>query len=348
MDLDNTLWGGVIGDDGIENLQIGDLGIGKAFTEFQYWIKKLKNRGVIIAVCSKNSEDVAKEAFEKHPDMVLSLADISVFVANWENKADNIRYIQQVLNIGFDSMVFLDDNPMERDIIRKNIPGITVPELPEDPAEYLEYLYGLNLFETVSFSKEDTERTMLYQNEEKRIAVQSQFTDIESYLKSLNMLAKSEPFDKFNAPRVAQLTQRSNQFNLRTKRYTEAEIIGMTQNDTFHTFAFSLDDRFGSNGLISVVILKRENPETFFIDTWLMSCRVLKRGMEDFVLNTLVEYVGSFGGKKLIGEYIPTPKNELVKNHYIDLGFSKSEEYFVLDITTHQPRKNYIQSAKNK
>ena len=159
LDLDNTTWGGVIGDDGMENIQVGSLGIGKAFTEFQYWVKKLKSRGIIVSVCSKNTESVALEPFEKHPEMVLQLDDISVFVANWENKADNIRHIQSILNIGFDSMVFIDDNPFERNIVRENLPEVTVPEMPEDPAEYLEYLYKLNLFETVSHSKLDKDRT---------------------------------------------------------------------------------------------------------------------------------------------------------------------------------------------
>ncbi|MDR2370488.1 MAG: HAD-IIIC family phosphatase, partial [Treponema sp.] len=178
LDLDNTLWGGVIGDDGLENIQLGhELGIGKAFTEFQHWIKKLKDRGVILAVCSKNNEDTAKEPFEKHPEMVLKPEDISVFMANWDNKADNIRRIQSILNIGFDSMVFLDDNPAERAIVRENIPEITVPELPDDPADYLEYLYGLNLFETVSVSAEDAERTKQYQAEARRVSAQTAFTD---------------------------------------------------------------------------------------------------------------------------------------------------------------------------
>ena len=175
LDLDNTLWGGLIGDDGIENIQLGNLGIGKAFTEFQYWIKKLKDRGIILAVCSKNNESVAKEPFEKHPDMVLRLDDISVFVANWKNKVENIHLIQKTLNIGFDSMVFLDDNPAERSIVRENIQAITVPELPEDPANYLEHLYSLNLFETLSFSTEDAERTRLYQVEAQRSKSQEEF-----------------------------------------------------------------------------------------------------------------------------------------------------------------------------
>ena len=188
LDLDNTLWGGIIGDDGIENIQIGSLGIGKAFTEFQLWAKKLKNRGVILAICSKNTESVAKAPFTEHPEMVLKIDDISVFVANWENKVDNIRHIQSVLNIGFDSMVFLDDNPFERNIVRKNISEICVPELPEDPAEYLEYLYTLNLFETVSFSNEDIGRTKQYQVEAKRAINQKKFTNVDDFLKSLNMI----------------------------------------------------------------------------------------------------------------------------------------------------------------
>ena len=193
LDLDNTMWGGVIGDDGMENIQIGGLGIGKAFTEFQYWAKKLKERGVIIAVCSKNTESVAKEPFEKHPDMVLRLDDIAVFMANWETKVDNIRQIQSILNIGFDSMVFLDDNPFERGIVRENIAGITVPELPEDPADYLEFLYQQNLFETISFSGEDAERTKQYQVEAERTMLQKSFANEDDFLKSLNMVSLVEP-----------------------------------------------------------------------------------------------------------------------------------------------------------
>jgi FkbH-like protein len=224
LDLDNTVWGGIIGDDGLENIQVGSLGIGKAFTEFQYWVKKLKNRGVIVAVCSKNTESVAKEPFEKHPDMVLKLDDIAVFIANWENKVDNIRKIQQILNIGFDSMVFLDDNPFERNMVRENIPGLLVPELPEDPAEYLEYLYTLDLFETVSYTDNDAERTRQYQIEAQRITLFEKFTNEDDFLESLNMVSVVESFSKFNIPRVAQLSQRSNQFNLRTIRYTEADL----------------------------------------------------------------------------------------------------------------------------
>ncbi|WP_158826211.1 HAD-IIIC family phosphatase [Mucilaginibacter lacusdianchii] len=345
LDLDNTLWGGIIGDDGLENIQLGSLGIGKAFTEFQYWLKKLKNRGIILTVCSKNTEHVAKEPFERHPDMVLHLDDIAVFVANWDNKADNIHLIQKTLNIGFDSMVFLDDNPFERNLVKESIPQLCVPELPEDPAEYLEYLYTLNLFETVSVSAEDAERTKQYQIEAQRTAIQQSFVNEDDYLKSLNMLSLVEPFNKFNTPRVAQLTQRSNQFNLRTIRYNEAEVEALTQSHTAFTFSFTLEDKFGDNGLICVIILKKEDEDTLFIDTWCMSCRVLKRKMEHFTLNTIVDCARLKGFAYIKGEYLPTAKNAMVKDHYANLGFEQCNGHWLLNISQYQNKDCFI---KNK
>ena len=349
LDLDNTVWGGVIGDDGLEGIQLGHgLGIGKAFTEFQMWVKKLKQRGVIICVASKNNEDTAKEPFEKHPDMVLKLEDIAVFQANWETKVDNIRTIQRILNIGFDSMVFLDDNPFERNIVRENIPGITVPELPQDPGEYLEYLYSLNLFETASYSQADKDRTKQYQVEAQRVSLQKSFSNEADFLKSLDMTSVVSGFNKFNTPRVAQLSQRSNQFNLRTVRYTEADIEALGQNPDVIDLSFTLEDKFGDNGLIAVIIMKKQDEETLFIDTWFMSCRVLKRGMEDFTLNTMVEAAREKGYKRIIGEYLPTPKNKMVENHYPSLGFQKLEGtptvQYVLDVEQYQPRENYIKT----
>ena len=349
LDLDNTVWGGVIGDDGLEGIQLGHgLGIGKAFTEFQMWVKKLKQRGIIICVASKNNEETAKEPFEKHPDMVLKLDDIAVFQANWETKVDNIRTIQSILNIGFESMVFLDDNPFERNMVRENIKGITVPELPEDPGEYLEYLYSLHLFETASYSNADKDRTKQYQVEAKRVSLSKTFTNEADFLKSLNMVSTVSGFTKFNTPRVAQLSQRSNQFNLRTVRYTEADITALAENPDVIDLCFTLEDKFGDNGLIAVIIMKRQDAETLFVDTWFMSCRVLKRGMENFTLNTMVERAKAAGYKKIIGEYLPTPKNKMVENHYTGLGFTKMENSetarYELDVEAYHPRECYIET----
>ncbi|WDF79726.1 HAD-IIIC family phosphatase [Mucilaginibacter sp. KACC 22773] len=343
VDLDNTMWGGVIGDDGLENIQVGNIGIGKAFTEFQYWIKKLKNRGIIIAVCSKNTQETAMEPFAKHPDMVLHLDDIAVFMANWDNKADNIRKIQAVLNIGFDTMVFLDDNPFERAMVRDNIPGITVPELPEDPADYLEYLYALNLFETASYSNEDIERTKKYQVEAKRTVAQAGYTNEADFLQSLDMVSIVEPFNKFNTPRVSQLSQRSNQFNLRTVRYTDADIAAMIGHESIFSFSFTLADKFGDNGLIAVIILKKESNDVLFIDTWLMSCRVLKRGMEIFILNTIIVFARQNDYTWLKGEYLPTPKNAMVKDHYHNLGFVPEGSQWMVNAKEYTPQNCFIQ-----
>jgi FkbH-like protein len=347
LDLDNTIWGGIIGDDGLDNIQIGNLGIGKAFTEFQYWVKKLQQRGVIIAVCSKNSEAIAKEPFEKHPEMILKLDDISVFIANWENKVDNIKRIQSILNIGFDSMVFLDDNPFERNIVKANLPDITVPELPVDPSLYLEYLYQLNLFETSNYSEADQNRTIQYQVEAQRSIEQALFTDLNDFLKGLNMVSEVSSFNQFTIPRVAQLSQRSNQFNLRTKRYSESEIESILANDNFHTFTFTLKDKYGDNGLVSVVILEERNHNELFIDSWFMSCRILKRGMEEFVFNQLLEYASNLGYDRLVGEYLPTAKNTLVKDLLSNLGFSEVKNSWVLNLKEVQELKEcFIQKFK--
>lgn len=353
LDLDNTLWGGVIGDDGLEGIQLGHgLGIGKAFTEFQMWVKKLKQRGIIICVASKNNEATAKEPFEKHPDMVLRLEDIAVFQANWETKVDNIRTIQRILNIGFDAMVFLDDNPFERNIVRENIPGITVPELPDDPGEYLEYLYAQNLFETASYSNADKDRTKQYQVEAQRVSLSKTFTNEADFLKSLGMVSVVSGFNKFNTPRVAQLSQRSNQFNLRTVRYSEADIESLAADPEVIDLSFTLVDKFGDNGLIAVIIMKRQDADTLFIDTWFMSCRVLKRGMENFTLNTMVERAKTAGYKRIIGEYLPTSKNKMVEQHYPQLGFKPVEgastALYVLEVDTYQPRECYIEPKEDK
>ena len=346
LDLDNTLWGGVIGDDGMENIEIGELGMGKAFTKFQKWLKELKNRGIILAICSKNNLPAAQEPFEKHPDMVLRLEDIAVFVANWENKADNIRHIQSILNIGFDSMVFLDDNPAERKIVEDNIPGITVPDLPEDAAYYLPFLKQLNLFETTSVSSNDKDRTKQYQEEAKRSTFSRSITNIEQYLQSLEMVAIVGPFKKDDFSRIAQLTQRSNQFNLRTIRYTDGDIEKMSHNKEYLTFSVKLSDRFGDYGLISLVILKIEDNDAF-IDTWLMSCRVLKRGVEQMVLNQIVDQLSKKGIDLLSGEYIPSSKNSMVENHYKNLGFLSNGNLWQLNVWEYNQRQSFIKLAEN-
>ena len=343
LDLDNTLWGGVIGDDGLSGIQIGELGVGHAFSDLQAWLKELKNRGILLAVCSKNNEPAAKEPFEKHPEMVLRLEDISMFVANWEDKASNIRNIQRSLNIGMDSLVFLDDNPFERNLVRSMIPEITVPELPEDPALYLQYLRSLDLFETASYSADDMNRTQQYREQAERSVFEASFQSYDDYLEGLSMNAVAAPFDRFHYPRIAQLTQRSNQFNLRTVRYTEAEVEAIAADDSHICLYFMLKDKFGDHGLISVVIMDKQEDGVLFVSEWLMSCRVLKRGMEEFIVNKMISTAAENGFNKVIGEYIPTAKNAMVKDLYEKLGFTRTgETLFEANVADFNYHKTFI------
>ena len=344
LDLDNTLWGGIIGDDGPENILIGSPGIGKAFTQLQLWCRELKNRGILLAICSKNTLEIAQEPFISHPDMVLKLEDISIFVANWENKADNIRHIQQALNIGMDSMVFLDDNPFEREMVKSAIPELTVPSLPEDPADFMLYLRSLNLFETVTFTEDDKARTGQYRQQAQRTRQQNSFADEADYLASLRMRSQVSRINKFTSPRVAQLTLRSNQFNLRTVRYTEADIAGISSSNDYYTFTFTLEDKFGDNGLTAIVILKKIDKRSLFVDTWIMSCRILKRGMEAFILNCIVQTARTHGFDKIIGEYLPTQKNGIVKDHYQNLGFTQNGDVWELHTNNYINKQTFITS----
>jgi FkbH-like protein len=323
IDLDNTTWGGIIGDDGIDKIQIGDLGIGKAFKEFQQWIKKLKERGIIICVCSKNNEDVAKEVFLKHPQMILKMDDIAVFMANWDSKVNNIRKIQKTLNIGFDSMVFLDDNNFERNIVRDNIPEISVPDLPEDPSNYLNFLYNENFFEINNYSDSTSDRTKFYKTESERIKYKELSSDLTDYMTKIEMKSQLSPLNSFNIPRVSELSQRSNQFNLRTIRYSESDLLKIMKSENYFTFVFELDDRFGSHGIVSFVILKCISNEEVFIENWAMSCRVLERSFENYIINAISEFLKQKKYKIFVGEYIETKKNKLVENLYTKLSFSK-------------------------
>lgn len=343
LDLDNTLWGGVIGDDGLGGIEIGELKSGHVFTDFQRWLKQLKDRGILLCVCSKNNEDTAKEPFIKHDEMILRLEDFSMFVANWEDKASNIRYIQKSLNIGMDSLVFIDDNPFERNLVKELIPEITVPELPDDPASYLTFLQSQNLFETASYSSEDKDRTKQYQAEAKRKDLEQEFVSIDDYLKNLEMIGEAKPFETVRYSRISQLTQRSNQFNLRTMRYSEADIERIAEDDTYITLYYTLKDKFGDHGLVSVVIMKKTSDTEAFIDTWLMSCRVLKRGMEEYVVNKLVKAAAENGISTITAEYIETPKNKMVANIYDTMGFTETEnKKYKLAVSEYEIKKTYI------
>ena len=348
LDLDNTVWGGVIGDDGMDGIVVGEGNpVGEAHLSLQRYALELKEHGIVLAVCSKNDEKNAIEPFRDHPDMLLKEQDIAVFVANWNDKASNLKYIAQTLNIGIDALVFVDDNPAEREIIRQMLPSVGVPELPNDPALYTRTVCQANYFEAVTFNQEDKLRAEQYRQNSQRQALLSSSEGIEDYLNSLEMKGSVKPFDKLGRKRITQLINKTNQFNLTTKRYTEEQVEQFEHSKDHVTMQIRLRDRFGDNGMISVVI-GEVHGDALEIDSWLMSCRVIKRDLEKLVCDQLVEAAKSLNLANVKGTYIPTAKNQLVENHYRELGFDLVEQkgdetYWTLDVNDYEFKRPPIE-----
>ncbi|QNI36587.1 HAD-IIIC family phosphatase [Edaphobacter albus] len=349
LDLDNTLWGGVIGDDGMAGIEIGGTHArGEAFRQFQLAIASLAQRGVVLAVCSKNDYKNAAEPFEKHPEMVLRLKDIASFQANWEPKSENLRRIAQELNLGLDSIVFVDDNPAEIEIVKQFVPEIETIWLGPDPSEYASQLLDCRFFEPRSITTDDLKRGEQYQQQAARAqAMNASETDMDSYLASLEMHSVISEFTEVDVPRISQLINKSNQFNVTTRRRTEAEVEALLTDSDHYAFSVRLADKFGDNGLISVVIVKVEGA-TAVVDTWLMSCRVLKRQMEDEVVNEIVRLAGKRSCTTVLGNYLPTEKNGMVRDLFPRMGFELVEESterttYQLSIENFTPHKTHIQ-----
>jgi FkbH-like protein len=350
LDLDNTLWGGVIGDDGLNGIVLGQGSpLGEGFVAVQEYAKDLARRGIILAVCSKNDEANALEPFEKHPEMVLKRNDIASFRANWDDKASNIRAVAEELNIGLDSLVFLDDNPFERNLIRAHLPMVAVPEVPDDdPALVPRVLADAGYFESTGITDDDRQRAAQYQENRAREELRGAATDLEGYLRALDMRMIWSRFDTVGLQRVVQLINKTNQFNLTTRRHTEADVEAIMADRASFGLQLRLLDRFGDNGIIAVVIGRMTEPGAVTIDTWLMSCRVLGRGVETTTLNLVVEQARALGATRLIGEYVPTKKNGMVRDHYSRLGFSvvsqtpEGASIAVLDLAGFTPAASFI------
>jgi FkbH-like protein len=327
LDLDNTVWGGVIGDDGLEGIKIaqGDAR-GEAHLAVQRVALDLRQRGIVLAVSSKNTDEVAREPFQQHPEMLLKLDHIAVFQANWNDKATNIQAIAEELSLGLDAMVFLDDNPVERGLVRQLLPQVAVPELPEEPAYYVRTLTAAGYFEAVAFASEDLKRAGFYQDNAKRASLQKQVGGVDAYLASLDMTITFQPFDATGRARIVQLINKSNQYNLTTRRYTDPEVAAAENDPDIFTLQVRLADIFGDNGMISVVICRPDGAGVWTIDTWLMSCRVLGRKVEHMVLREILGHARAAGIHTLTGAYIPTERNKLVVDHYKKLGFTQTSE----------------------
>jgi FkbH-like protein len=352
LDLDNTLWGGVVGDDGLEGLVIGEGdAVGEAFKAFQEYLLRLKERGVMLAVCSKNEESNALAPFERHSEMVLKREDFVSFKANWRPKPENLREIASELNIGTDTLVFVDDNPAEREHVRLSLPDVKVVELSADPADYPRLLDEVGLFEIIAVSVEDRERTQKYHENAQRARLQESASDYTSYLASLQQKAVVKPFEEIQLDRITQLINKTNQFNLTTLRQSRSQVEALMGNATVLTAYVRLADRFGDNGLISVFFGHKDGEE-LWIDEWLMSCRVLKRGVEQLLCNYVAQKARALGMTRLHGIYIPRPANKLVCDHYQSLGFvaagteSNGAAHWHLELAGYQPVKVEIEAVE--
>jgi FkbH-like protein len=326
IDLDNTMWGGIIGDDGLSGIQIGEGSPeGEAFKAFQLYLRELKQRGVLLAVCSKNDERVARSPFTDHPEMVLRLDDFVAFIANWSPKSENIRAIAAELDLPLEAIVFVDDNPAEREEVARTLPEVGVPDLPDDPAEFSRAIDSGRYFEIASLTSEDLSRTNAYRSRRAGRVELNHATDIRAYLKSLEMTASIRPFDDVSFERIVQLTNKTNQFNLTTRRVVRAEVERMASDPRWLTRAVRLKDRFGNHGLISVFFGHIDGVD-LLADAWLMSCRVLNRGVEQLLFNNVIAAARTASVTRVVGYYKPTDRNRIVRDHYQKLGFTRDGE----------------------
>jgi FkbH-like protein len=327
LDLDNTLWGGVIGEDGINGIQLGEDGIGRAFVDFQNELRNLNEKGILLAVCSKNNQTDVTEVFQKHPEMRLREEQFAAMRINWNDKVNNIQEIAEELNIGLDSLVYIDDNPVERAWVRDSLTEVFVPEWPDDPSYYKTALIKLEIdrFLKLAITVEDRQRGQQYIAQAKRKALQTAASSLEDFYRSLNMQLRICLADSYTIPRIAQLTQKTNQFNLTTRRYTDSEIAQMVQRSDMIVHWVELKDKFGNSGIIGVIILYQTAEKIWTIDTFLLSCRVLGRTVENAVLGWICQELSEKGAIKLMGEYIPTSKNKPAADLYQKMGFHRVE-----------------------
>ncbi|MBI2523096.1 HAD-IIIC family phosphatase [Candidatus Woesearchaeota archaeon] len=352
LDLDNTLWGGIIGEDGLEGIKLGPTPEGRPFMEFQQYLLSLFNRGVILAINSRNNYDDAMEVFKKHPNMVLKENNFAAMQINWNDKIANMKAIAEELNIGTDSLVFIDDDKSNRQMIREAFPEINVVEMPEDPSLYLKTLMDMNDFNILQITEEDKKRGRMYVQQRKRTEFQKSTSNLTEFLKSLNMVVTAERANKFNIPRIAQLTQKTNQFNMTTKRYMEEDIKKFSEDKNYHVFSVRVEDKFGDNGITGAAIIKK-GKDIWSIGTFLLSCRIVGRKVEETLLAYIAKEAKKAGAKRITADFIPTEKNSVANDFYKNSGFSlvkkeKSKEVWEYSLKNDYKFPNFIKFVEKQ
>ena len=329
LDLDNTLWGGIVGEDGFDGIKLGPQPPGNVFLEFQKYLKTLSQRGIILAINSRNNVDDAINVIKNHPYMILKKEDFSCIVINWGDKVQNMREIAKQLNLGLDSFVFFDDDPVNRAYVKKEIPEVSVPELPSDPSNYVKILLSLNDFNSFQITPEDLSRKTMYNQQKQRLELQNNTSNIDDFLKSLGLRVVIKKADSFTIPRISQLTLKTNQFNLTTKRYQKEDIEKFSLDENCLIGSAQVFDKFGDNGITGVFILKHEKPTEWILDSFLLSCRVMGRQIENAIMNYIIEQAKQNGIKTLKAQFIPTEKNIPIQDFLPSCGFEKIENFWI-------------------
>ena len=342
LDLDNTLWGNIIGEDGFEGIKIGPYPDGRSFVEFQKVIKSLSENGIILAINSKNNQNEAMKAINEHPHMILREKDFSCIKINWNDKISNMKEIAKELNIGLDSIVFFDDDPINRELLRMGIPEVNTIELPNDPSTYAQILRNLNDFNTLKITNDDIQRKIMYEQEHNRQKLQSSTENLNEYLKKLDIKIKMKLNDELSISRISQLILKTNQFNLTTKRYQEEEIKEFVKDETMIVGCSEVTDKFGENGITNVFIIKTKSTE-WIIDTFLLSCRIMGRGIEEGIIGKILEIAKDKGIERIIATFIPTEKNKPAENFLKNYGFKKENENWIFLLKNKIKIPDYLQ-----
>lgn len=332
LDLDNTIWGGVVGEDGFDGIRLGPQPPGNVFIEFQKHLKALSQRGILLAINSKNNFDDAIHVIREHPHMVLREDDFACMKINWNDKTSNMNEISKELNLGLDSFVFFDDDPVNRELVKKTMPEITTPDLPHDPSHYPEMLQSLHDFSVFHVTEEDTKRTTMYLQQKKRNNSENSSMDITEFLKTLNLEIDIKKSTSFTIPRISQLTMKTNQFNLTTKRYQEEDIKRFSENDKMLVRCVQIQDKFGDNGITGAFIIKKNSPDEWILDTFLLSCRVMGREVEKAMLFYIINEAKKNKIKIIKAKFIPTLKNKPIENLLPDSGFVKNDDFWVYNV----------------
>ena len=341
LDLDNTLWGGIVGEDGFEGIKLGDSPVGRAYAEFQHNLLALNQRGILLAINSKNNFDDAMQIIKDHPNMVLKEDNFVCIRINWNDKVVNMKEISDELNIGLDSMVFFDDDPVNREYVKSNLPEIQTVDI-SDPSNSSKILKSINDFQMLKITDEDMTRNKMYLEQRKRTELKTQVGDLQDFLKQLNISVKIKNADSFTIPRISQLTIKTNQFNLTTRRYQEEDIRKFSQDKDKIVECAQVEDKFGDNGITGVYIINKDNKQEWTIDTFLLSCRIIGRGVEDGMLHQIIEKARKEGVSKIRGEYIKTKKNKPAENFFPTFGFKKEGNFWILDTKNHFKKPQHL------